>query len=145
MIILLTLITISLGNRWILLGGNWSWSPLGLKGLIFNHVHVLYYQPLNKIILLVWNVSAVDHNRVMLPTLPGVPGSDYMNGNYIKVRPKLPCSSDRRLLSFLKLFLVMWCTPRTLSGFKCNRHGNTGCKESQFYSLSFGQAVASMF
>ena len=32
-IILLTLITISLGNIWILLGENWCWSLLGLKGL----------------------------------------------------------------------------------------------------------------
>ena len=33
MIILLTLIIISLGNIWILLGENWCWSLLGLKGL----------------------------------------------------------------------------------------------------------------
>ena len=32
-IILSTLITISLGNIWILLGENWCWSILGLKGL----------------------------------------------------------------------------------------------------------------
>ena len=32
-IILLTLITISLGNIWILLRENWCWSLLGLKGL----------------------------------------------------------------------------------------------------------------
>ena len=32
-IILLTLIIISLGNIWILLGENWCWSLLGLKGL----------------------------------------------------------------------------------------------------------------
>ena len=29
---------------------------------------------------------AVDHNRIILPTLAGVPGSDYINGNYVKVR-----------------------------------------------------------
>ena len=33
MIILLILITLSLDSVWILLGENWSWSPLGLKGL----------------------------------------------------------------------------------------------------------------
>ena len=32
--IVLTLITISLGNIWILLGENCCWSLLGLKGLI---------------------------------------------------------------------------------------------------------------
>ena len=34
MIIWLILITISLDNLWILLGENWCWSLLGLKGLI---------------------------------------------------------------------------------------------------------------
>ena len=34
MIIWLILITISLDNVWILLGENWCWSLLGLKGLI---------------------------------------------------------------------------------------------------------------
>ena len=34
MIIWLILITISLDNIWILLGENWCWSLLGLKGLI---------------------------------------------------------------------------------------------------------------
>ena len=33
MIILLILITLSLGNVWILLGENCCWSLLGLKGL----------------------------------------------------------------------------------------------------------------
>ena len=33
-IILLTLMIISLGNIWILLGENWCWSLSGLKGLI---------------------------------------------------------------------------------------------------------------
>ena len=33
-IIWLILITISLDNLWILLGENWCWSLLGLKGLI---------------------------------------------------------------------------------------------------------------
>lgn len=28
---------------------------------------------------------AVDHNRIILPTLAGKPGSDYINGNYVKV------------------------------------------------------------
>ena len=28
----------------------------------------------------------VDHNRIVLPSLPGKPGSDYINGNYIKVK-----------------------------------------------------------
>ena len=32
-IILFILITLSLDSVWILLGENWSWSPLGLKGL----------------------------------------------------------------------------------------------------------------
>ena len=32
-IILLILITFSFDNLWILLGENWCWSPLGLKGL----------------------------------------------------------------------------------------------------------------
>ena len=35
MIILLTLLTISRGNIWILLGENWCWSLLGLKGLSY--------------------------------------------------------------------------------------------------------------
>ena len=35
-IILLILITFSLDDVWILLGENWCWSPLGLKGL--NHL-----------------------------------------------------------------------------------------------------------
>ena len=35
-IILLTLITIFLGNIWILLGENWCWSLLGLKGLRYS-------------------------------------------------------------------------------------------------------------
>ena len=34
MIIWLILITISLDNIWILLGENWCWSLLGLKGFI---------------------------------------------------------------------------------------------------------------
>ena len=34
MIIWLILITISLDNVWILLGENWCWSLLGLKGFI---------------------------------------------------------------------------------------------------------------
>ena len=34
MIIWLILITISLGNIWILLGENWCWSLLGLEGFI---------------------------------------------------------------------------------------------------------------
>ena len=33
-IILLSLITLSLENVWIMLGENWCWSLLGLKGLI---------------------------------------------------------------------------------------------------------------
>ena len=28
---------------------------------------------------------AVDRNRIILPTLAGVPGSDYINGNYVQV------------------------------------------------------------
>ena len=39
MIILLTLITISLGNIWILLGENWCWSLLGLKAMHNWHVY----------------------------------------------------------------------------------------------------------
>ena len=35
-IILLTLIAIFLGNRWISLGQNWCWSLLGLKGLRYS-------------------------------------------------------------------------------------------------------------
>ena len=33
-IILLIFTTLSLDNVWILLGGNWCWTPLGLKGLM---------------------------------------------------------------------------------------------------------------
>ena len=40
MIILLTLITISLGNIWILLGENWCWPLSGLKGLNGNESDV---------------------------------------------------------------------------------------------------------
>ena len=44
-IIISTLITISLGNIWILLGENWCWSLLGLKGLISHfNIHSTMHQ-----------------------------------------------------------------------------------------------------
>ena len=35
--------------------------------------------------ILFWIILLVDQTRIMLPPLPGVDGSDYINGNYIKV------------------------------------------------------------
>ena len=63
--------TISLGNIWILLGENWCWSPLGLKGLTWNGLvfHWCLYNKQNitwslgdtKFLFLLWNI--IHHSK----------------------------------------------------------------------------------
>ena len=36
-------------------------------------------------LIIVVMILLVDYNRITLPSLAGKPGSDYINGNYIKV------------------------------------------------------------
>lgn len=60
-------------------------------------INYIYLQMSNNIITLSLYLP-VDYNRIILPTLPGIPGSDYINGNYVKVG-KPSCAK-------LKMFIV---------------------------------------
>ena len=54
-----------------------------------------------------------------------------LSGTTPRISLVVPTQTERSLLLFLPLILII----KKL----------TGCKESQFYSLPFGQAVASMY
>lgn len=81
------------------------------------------------------DIVPFDHNRVMLPTLPGVPGSDYMNGNYIKgadgntayiaLQGPLPRTVDdfwRLIASHRCQIVIMVCREIEMGKLKCKRY-----------------------
>ncbi|KAM7437282.1 protein tyrosine phosphatase [Porites harrisoni] len=81
------------------------------------------------------DIVPFDHNRVMLPTLTGVPGSDYMNGNYIKgadgntayiaLQGPLPRTVDdfwRLIASHRCQIVIMVCREIEMGKLKCKRY-----------------------
>lgn len=68
------------------------------------------------------NVVAYDHSRVILRTLDGVPGSDYINANYIDGYKKPNCyiATQVRLLSCFELI----CSNNEKINFFHQRYGS---------------------
>ena len=66
-IILLILITLSLDSVWILLGENWCWTLLGLKGL--NLVVWNLRVPVQKLLLETWNSKTIGHLMFLMTLL----------------------------------------------------------------------------
>ena len=66
-ITLLILITLSLDNVWILLGENWCWTLLGLKGL--NLVVWNLRVPVQKLLLETWNSKTIGHLMFLMTLL----------------------------------------------------------------------------
>ena len=98
MIILLTLITISLGNIWILLGENWCWSLSGLKGLIKAFLHPTHL-PYRECVCKVYIVLSFGFKITRLPSLT------LKDGNLKKLL------SSRKISRFFKYvrFMVAKC------------------------------------
>lgn len=96
-----------------------------------HHGELEYNRPKNRY----KDIVPFDHNRIVLPSLPGKPGSDYINGNYIKgpdgkiaylaLQGPLPRTVDdfwRVIASHKCQIVIMVCREVEMGKLKCKRY-----------------------
>ena len=128
MIILLTLIALSLGSVWILLGENCCWSLLGLKGLrgwesllaayTNNSVHFLWY--------FLGNCSAHQHG---LRSNPGGSQAGFRKPHFQDAFGGLFKVKVRNFSCFYIFFFFLYFTPGNRS-YICQQYTNGAPSES---------------